>query len=86
MAAKEPQAAENAARQTAARLRPLLPRDATLLGPAPRFRLRDRERRQVLVKASDRTETIAAVREAVEGAVASKVMRGVQLSVDVDPQ
>ena len=29
------------------------PRDATLLGPAPRFRLRDRERRQVLVKAAD---------------------------------
>ena len=86
MAAKEAQAAENAARQTAARLRPLLPRDATLLGPAPRFRLRDRERRQVLVKAADREETVDAVREAVDGAIASKVMRNVQLSVDVDPQ
>ena len=86
MAAKDAVAAENAARQTAARLRPLLPRDATLLGPAPRFRLRDRERRQVLVKAADRDETIDAVREAVEGAVASKILRGVQLSVDVDPQ
>jgi primosomal protein N' (replication factor Y) len=86
MAAKEAQAAENAARQTAARLRPLLPRDATLLGPAPRFRLRDRERRQVLVKAADRAETVDAVREAVDGAIASKVMRNVQLSVDVDPQ
>ncbi|MDX6585859.1 MAG: hypothetical protein QOI31_332 [Solirubrobacterales bacterium] len=86
MAAKEAQAAENAARQTAARLRPLLPRDATLLGPAPRFRLRDRERRQVLVKAADRGETVDAVREAVDGAIASKVMRNVQLSVDVDPQ
>jgi primosomal protein N' (replication factor Y) len=86
MAAKEAQAAEDAARQTAARLRPLLPRDATLLGPAPRFRLRDRERRQVLVKAADRAETVGAVREAVEGAIASKVMRNVQLSVDVDPQ
>ncbi|MDQ2675588.1 MAG: primosomal protein N', partial [Actinomycetota bacterium] len=86
MAAKEARAAENAARQTAARLRPLLPRDATLLGPAPRFRLRDRERRQVLIKAADRAQTVDAVREAVEGAVASKVMRNVQLSVDVDPQ
>jgi len=86
MAAKEAQAVENAARQTAARLRPLLPRDATLLGPAPRFRLRDRERRQVLVKASDRAETVDAVRAAVEGAIASKVMRDIQLSVDVDPQ
>ena len=86
MAAKEAQAAENAARQTAARLRPLLPRDASLLGPAPRFRLRDRERRQVLVKAADREETVDAVREAVDGAIASKVMRNVQLSVDVDPQ
>ncbi len=65
---------------------PLLPRDATLLGPAPRFRLRDRERRQLLVKAPKRTEAIDAVREAVEGAVASKALRGVQLSVDVDPQ
>ena len=86
MAAKDAQAAENAARQTAARLRPLLPRDATLLGPAPRFRLRDRERRQILVKAPDRAETVAAVREAVDGAIAAKVTRGVQLSVDVDPQ
>ncbi len=86
MAAKEAQAAENAARQTAARLRPFLPRDATLLGPAPRFRLRDRERRQVLVKAANRVETVDAVREAVDGAIASKVMRNVQLSVDVDPQ
>jgi primosomal protein N' (replication factor Y) (superfamily II helicase) len=86
MAAKEAQAAENAARQTAARLRPLLPRDATLLGPAPRFRLRDRERRQVLVKAADRTATVDAVRAAVDGAIASRVMRNVQLSVDVDPQ
>ncbi len=86
MAAKEARAAESAAQQTAARLRPLLPRDATLLGPAPRFRLRDRERRQVLVKAADRAETVDAVREAVDGAIASKVMKGVQLSVDVDPQ
>ena len=86
MAAKEASAADGAARQTAARLRPLLPRDASLLGPAPRFRLRDRERRQVLVKAQRRSEVIAAVREAVEGAISAKAFRSVQLSVDVDPQ
>ncbi|HYH61815.1 MAG TPA: primosomal protein N' [Solirubrobacterales bacterium] len=86
MAAKEARAAEVAARQTAARLRPVLPRDAMLLGPAPRFRLRDRERRQILVKAQRRSEVIGAVREAVDGAITAKAFRGVQLSVDVDPQ
>ena len=86
MAAKEARAAEAAAQQTAARLRPLLPREATLLGPAPRFRLRDRERRQILIKAADRDETVSAVREAVAGAIRAKALRGVQLSVDVDPQ
>jgi len=86
MAAREASAAEAAARQAAARLRPLLPRDAMLLGPAPRFRLRDRERRQVLVKAQRRSEVIGAVRQALEGAITAKAFRGVQLSVDVDPQ
>jgi len=86
MSAKDGRDAEGAALEVAARLRPLLPRGATLLGPAPRFRLRDRERRQLLVKAGDRAAAIAAVREAVEGAVAAKAMRGVQVSVDVDPQ
>ena len=86
MSAKEARAAEGAAQQTAARLRPLLPRDATLLGPAPRFRLRDRERRQILVKAPEREAAISAVRRAVEGAIGAKALKGVQLSVDVDPQ
>jgi primosomal protein N' (replication factor Y) (superfamily II helicase) len=85
-AAQDARAAEAASQQTAARVRPLLPRDAVLLGPAPRFRLRDRERRQVLVKAPEREAAVAAVREAVEAAASSKVLRGVQLSVDVDPQ
>ncbi|MEJ7875456.1 MAG: primosomal protein N' [Solirubrobacterales bacterium] len=86
MSAQDARLAEGAAQQTAARLRPLLPRDATLLGPAPRFRLRDRERRQVLVKALKRHDALDAVREAVEKAIAAKALRGVQLSVDVDPQ
>ena len=84
--APDARAVDGAAGQTAARIRPLLPRGATLLGPAPRFRLRDRERRQVLVKAPERESAVAAVREAVDAAVAARAMRGVQLSVDVDPQ
>ena len=85
LSAPEARAADNAAAQTAARVRPLLPRGATLLGPAPRFRLRDRERRQLLVKAPERGPAVAAVREAVDAAVAGRALRGVQLSVDVDP-
>ena len=84
--APETGAVERAAAQTAARIRPLLPYAATLLGPAPRFRLRDRERRQVLVKAPEREPAVAAVREAVEAAAAARALRGVQLAVDVDPQ
>ncbi len=84
--APEARAAENAGAQTAARIRPLLPAGATLLGPAPRFRLRDRERRQLLVKAPEREPAVDAVRTAVDAAIAAKVLRGVQLSVDVDPQ
>jgi primosomal protein N' (replication factor Y) len=78
--------ADRAAAQTAARIRPLLPSGASLLGPAPRFRLRDRERRQLLVKAPERDAAVGAVREAVEAAASGRALRGVQLSVDVDPQ
>ena len=42
-----------------------LPAGAVALGPAPRFRLRGRERRQLLVKAPDRAAAVAAVRETV---------------------
>ncbi len=54
------------------------------LGPAPLFRLRGRERSQIVVKAADREAAIAEVRDAVT-AVAPK-HRGVSFSVDVDPQ
>jgi primosomal protein N' (replication factor Y) len=78
--------ADGAAAQTAARIRPLLPAGASLLGPAPRFRLRDRERRQIVVKAPEREPAVAAVRDAVEAAASARALRGVHLSVDVDPQ
>ena len=39
---------------------------ASVLGPAPLFRLKDRERAQLVVKAADRAAAIRAVRGAVE--------------------
>jgi primosomal protein N' (replication factor Y) len=63
-----------------------LPESARALGPAPRFRLRGRERRQLLVKAADRQGAVAAVREAVERAAKARELREVQVAVDVDAQ
>jgi primosomal protein N' (replication factor Y) (superfamily II helicase) len=86
LGAPEASAAEAAAAQIHDVLKPLLPASASLLGPAPRFRLRGRHRRQLLVKATDRQPAVAAVREAVEGVAAAGRLRGVALAVDVDPQ
>ena len=63
-----------------------LPRGTELLGPAPRFRLRGRHRRQLLLKAQERTATVAATREALERLSARRELGSVALSVDVDPQ
>jgi len=63
-----------------------LPAGDTALGPAPRFRLRGRERRQVMVKARRRSQAVAAVRAVVEGAAGARELRGLALAVDVDPQ
>src|SRR4051794_7354318 len=61
-----------------------------LLGPAPLFRLKGRDRAQLLVKApaegSQRAAAVRAVRQAVEAVAADRKHRGVVLSVDVDPQ
>jgi primosomal protein N' (replication factor Y) (superfamily II helicase) len=78
--------AERAATAVHDRIGVMLPDGTDLLGPAPRFRLRGRHRRQLLLKATDRTATVAAVREGVESAAAGRALRGVALSVDVDPQ
>jgi primosomal protein N' (replication factor Y) len=56
--------------------------DGEILGPAPLFRLRGRERAQILVKASRRGAAVAAV----GAAVALPLGRGIAVSVDVDPQ
>ena len=74
--------AERAAEDVSGRLND----DSVLLGPAPMFRARGRYRMRILVKTSDRGGTVLAVREAVEGLGAEGLLRGVVLSIDVDPQ
>jgi primosomal protein N' (replication factor Y) len=57
-----------------------------VLGPAPLFRLRGRERSQLVVKAGDRAAAVRAVGEAVAAVAADRAHRRAQFSVDVDPQ
>jgi primosomal protein N' (replication factor Y) len=75
--------APGAALAAAAAVRERL-RDA--LGPAPLFRLRGRERAQVVVKAQDRARAVAEVGAAVQAAAADRTHRAAAFSVDVDPQ
>ena len=77
---------EAAAGALRAELDETLPTDATALGPAPRFRLRGRERRQLLVKSGERAAAVAAVRAAVEAAAAARELRELSVAVDVDAQ
>jgi primosomal protein N' (replication factor Y) len=59
---------------------------AQVLGPAPLFRLRGRERAQLVIKASDRAVAICAAGGAVDAVAADRTRRNVAYSVDVDPQ
>jgi primosomal protein N' (replication factor Y) len=59
---------------------------AAVLGPAPLFRLRRRERAQVVVKASRREPALRAVRAAVQAVAADRAHRHAAIGVDVDPQ
>jgi primosomal protein N' (replication factor Y) len=77
---------EAAASGVAADLRERLPAGSELLGPAPMFRVRNRHRRRLLIKASDREGTVIAVRETVERRAADRSLREVAIGVDVDPQ
>ncbi len=75
-----------AAAALAASLEPALPADVELLGPAPMFRVRNRHRRRLLLKAPERAACVEAVREAVERLAADRALREVAIGVDVDPQ
>ncbi len=77
---------EDAATTLAAELRAALPEGSDLLGPAPMFRVRNRHRRRILIKAADREGSIDAVREVVERRAADRSLREVAIGVDVDPQ
>jgi primosomal protein N' (replication factor Y) (superfamily II helicase) len=60
--------------------------EAMVLGPAPLFRLRGRERSQLVVKAPRRRAAVASVAAAVDAVARTALGRRVQLSADVDPQ
>ena len=77
---------EAVATEIAAELRRALPQTSELLGPAPMFRVRNRHRRRLLIKAEDRAATVEAVRAVVERRAADRALRDVAIGVDVDPQ
>jgi primosomal protein N' (replication factor Y) len=78
-ASEAPDAAQHAATEIQARL-------PGSLGPAPLFRLRNKERSQVVVKAADRRAAIDQVDAAVREVSGAKAHKTVAFSVDVDPQ
>jgi primosomal protein N' (replication factor Y) (superfamily II helicase) len=59
---------------------------ATVLGPAPLFRLRGRSRSQLVIKCRDRLPTLRAIGAAIETCAAEAVRRSISVSVDPDPQ
>ena len=75
-----------AAAATAALRERLDPPGAAVLGPAPLFRLRGRERSQLVLKAADRAAAVRATGAAVEAVAGAREHRAVAFSVDVDPQ
>jgi primosomal protein N' (replication factor Y) len=59
---------------------------AAVLGPAPLFRLRGRERAQLVIKGARRAGAVRAAGAAVDAVAGERARRGVAFSVDVDPQ
>ncbi len=60
--------------------------EAQILGPAPLFRLRGRDRAQLVIKAQERAAAVRAAGAAVAAVAGTRAHRGVAFSVDVDPQ
>ncbi len=77
--------ARAAAGRVAAAIRAATGPPTEILGPAPLFRLRGRERFQVVLKTGERAAAIAATGAAVEEAARARELRDVSFSVDVDP-
>jgi primosomal protein N' (replication factor Y) len=84
--AESEQRLDRAAALLAESLAAALPDGTDLLGPAPMFRVRNRHRRRLLLKASEREATVAVVRATVERLAADRTLSEVAISVDVDPQ
>lgn len=84
--AQEPGAATAAAQAVAERLGALAQAGAVVLGPAPLFRLRGRERSQLVVKATRRRAAVTAIAAAVDAVARSRPGRRASIAVDVDPQ
>ena len=72
-----------AAQQAATEIAEQLPGS---LGPAPLFRLRGRERSQVVIKAEDRRQAVEAVNLAVGRVAKAAGRKSVAIAVDVEPQ
>jgi primosomal protein N' (replication factor Y) len=85
-ASEDPAAARSAGDAVARAIRAGVGERTEVLGPAPLFRLRGRERWQVVVKTGERPVAVLATGAAVEGAAREKAHRAVAFSVDVDPQ
>jgi primosomal protein N' (replication factor Y) len=85
-ASEEPEPARSAGDRVAAAVRAGVGPATEVLGPAPLFRLRGRDRWQVVVKTGERDVAVRATGAAVEGAARERAHRAVQFSVDVDPQ
>ncbi len=82
--AEDPHAVADAATAVRAALGDIA--GATILGPAPLFRLRGRERAQLVVKGAHRAAAVRAAGAAVSAVAGERARRGVAFSVDVDPQ
>jgi primosomal protein N' (replication factor Y) len=80
----QPAAVADAARAVRAALGTIA--GAQVLGPAPLFRLRGRDRAQLVIKAGERAPAVAAAGAAVAAVAGERARRGVAFSVDVDPQ
>jgi primosomal protein N' (replication factor Y) len=84
--AESPEPVRAAAAQVADAIAAASGETTEILGPAPLFRLRGRERRQVVIKTSQRAVAVRATGAAVDGAARDRAFREVSFSVDVDPQ
>ncbi len=82
--APDPDAVADAARAVRAALGAIP--GAAVLGPAPLFRLRGRERAQLVIKGTQRAAAVRAAGAAVDAVAGERARRGVAFSVDVDPQ